>query len=77
MENKKDGLMEILNGEGVNSESKLIKYATYATSAIIIGGVCYAIYKSVKNGKEIEALRSQIERGVVTTAPVSDDVVSL
>ena len=77
MENKKDGLMEILNGEGVNSESNLIKYATYATSAIIIGGVCYAIYKSVKNSREIEALRSQIERGAVTTAPLSDDVVSL
>lgn len=77
METKKDGILEILNGEGVNSENKLIKYATYATSAIIIGGVCYAIYKSVKNGKEIEALRSQIERGVATTAPLNDDVVSL
>lgn len=77
MEKKNEGLLEILNGEGANSENKLIKYATYALSTIIIGGVCYAVYKSVKNGKEIEALRSQIERGVATTAPVSDDVVSL
>jgi hypothetical protein len=77
MEKQKEGLMEILNGEGANSENKLIKYATYAVSTIIIGGVCYAVYKSVKNSKEIEALRSQIERGVVTTAPISDDVVSL
>ena len=77
MENKKDGLMEILNGEGCASENKIVKYASYAVSAIVIGGVCYAVYKLIKNGKEIEALRSQIERGVATTAPVSDDVVSL
>ena len=70
-------LDQILTGEGVNSESKIVKYATYAVSTIIIGGVCYAVYKSIKNGKEIEELRSQIVRGAVTTAPVSDDVVSL
>lgn len=74
MENK---LEQILTGEGCQSENKIVKWATYATSAVIIGGVCYAIYKSVKNSKEIEQLRSQIERGVATTAPVSDDVVSL
>ena len=70
-------LDQILNGEGCASENKWVKYATYATSAILIGGVCYAVYKSIKNSKEIEALRASVERGVVTTAPVSDDVVSL
>lgn len=72
-----NALDQILTGEGCNSENKWVKYATYATSAVIIGGVCYAIYKSVKNAKEIETLRSQIERGVATTAPLNDDVVSL
>ena len=70
-------LDQILNGTGVESENKLVKYATYATSAILIGGICYAIYKGIKNSKEIETLRSQIERGVATTAPLQDDVVSL
>ena len=71
-------LDQILSGEGVNSESKIVKWATYATATVVIGGVCYAIYKSVKNGKEIEALQSQIQnmKGAQTVAPI-DDVVSL
>lgn len=71
-----ENLEKILNGTGVESESKLVKWATYATSAVIIGGVCYAIYKGVKNSREIEELRSQIERGAQLTAP-NQDVVDL
>ena len=76
MEKKNEGLMEILNGEGANSDNKIIKYATYAVSTIIIGGVCYAVYKSIKNSKEIESLRAEIERGATLTAP-NPDVVDL
>lgn len=77
MENKKDGLLDILNGEGANSDNKIIKYATYATSAVLIAAVGYAVYKSIKNSKEIEALQSQIKRGVVTTAPLNEEVVDI
>jgi hypothetical protein len=70
-------LDQILSGEGCTSENKIVKWATYATSAIVIGGVVYAVYKGIKNSREIEALQSQIQRGIPTTAPLNEEVVDI
>jgi hypothetical protein len=76
MEKKNEGLLEILNGEGAASDNKIIKYATYATSAVLIAAVGYAVYKSIKNSKEIENLQSQLAeiKGANLTAPETETV---
>ena len=76
MKENKDGLMEILNGDGCQSDNKIVKYATYATSAVLIAAVGYAIYKGVKNSKQIENLQSQLAeiKGAQLTAPETETV---
>ncbi len=78
MENKKDGILEILNGEGAQSDNKIVKYCTYAVSAVTIAALGFTVYKCIKNSKEIENLQSQISemRGAQLTAP-NTDVVDL
>ena len=72
----KNTLDQILTGEGCASENKLVKYATYATSALIIGGVGYAIYKGLKNSKEIKNLQAQLTeiKGAQLTAPETETI---
>lgn len=76
MENKKEGILEILNGEGANSDNKIVKYCTYAVSAVTIAALGYTVYKCIKNSKEIENLQSQIAeiRGAQLTAPETETV---
>ena len=38
MENKKEGLMQVLDGTGVNSDNKIVKWATYAVLNLVING---------------------------------------
>ena len=76
MENKKDGILEILNGEGAQSDNKIVKYCTYAVSAVSIAALGFAVYKCIKNSKEIESLQSQISemKGATLTAPETETV---
>ena len=79
MENKKDGILEILNGEGANSENKIVKYCTYAVSAVTIAALGYTVYKCIKNSKEIEALKGEVANFKVSEnfAPNTHEVVDL
>ena len=76
MEKKDEGLLEILNGEGCNSENKIIKYATYAVSAVSVAALGYCVYKCIKNGKEIENLQNHIAeiKGATLTAPETETI---
>lgn len=76
METKKYGVLEILNGEGANSDNKIVKYCTYAVSAITIAALGYTVYKCIKNGKEIENLQNQISeiKGATLTAPETETI---
>ena len=76
MENKKDGLMEVLNGQGVNSDNKIIKWATYATAALTVGAIGYAIYKGISNANQISQINNRLSELELKGAP-SDDVVDL
>ena len=76
MENKKDGLMEVLNGQGVNSDDKIIKWATYATAALTVGAIGYAIYKGISNANQISQINNRLSALELKGAP-SDDVVDL
>lgn len=75
MENK-NALEQILSGEGCASESKIVKYCTYAVSAVTIAALGYTVYKCIKNGKEIENLQAQISeiKGAQLTAPETETI---
>ena len=72
----KNTLDQILTGEGCASENKLVKYATYATSAVLIAAVGYAVYKGIKNSKEIKDLQAQLTeiKGAALTAPETETI---
>ena len=76
MENKKDGILEVLNGQGVNSDDKIVKWATYATAAITVGAIGYAIYKGISNANKISDINNRLSELELKGAP-SDDVVDL
>jgi len=77
MENKKDGLMEVLNGTGVNSDDKIVKWATYATAAITVGAIGYAIYKGISNANKISDINNRLSELELKGAPNTQDVVDL
>ena len=77
MAKEKDGLMEVLTGEGVNSENKIVKWATYATAAITVGAIGYAIYKGISNANQISQINNRLSELELKGAPIQDDVVSL
>lgn len=79
METKKDGILEILNGDGVNSDNKIVKYCTYAVSAVTVAALGYVVYKSIKNSKEIEALKGELAEFKASDhfAPNTHEVVDL
>ena len=76
METKKDGLMEVLNGQGVNSDDKIIKWATYATAALTVGAIGYAIYKGISNANQISQINNRLSELELKGAP-SDEVVDI
>lgn len=77
MENKKDGILEVLNGQGVNSDDKIVKWATYATAAITVGAIGYAIYKGISNANKISDINNRLSELELKGAPNDQDVVSL
>ena len=77
MENKKDGLIEVLNGQGVNSDDKIVKWATYATAAITVGAIGYAIYKGISNANKISDINNRLSELELKGAPNTQDVVDL
>ena len=75
-----DELGKLFSAENIEREMKkaqYITYAKYAACVVVLGAAGYAAYKINKNLSEINDSLKNIERGVATTAPVSDDVVSL
>jgi len=76
MENKKDGILEVLNEQGVKSEDKIVKWATYATAAITVGAIGYAIYKGISNANQISQINNRLSELELKGAP-SDDVVDI
>ena len=69
---------EIMNGfEKEMKKQKMIQYTKYVGVAVLVGVAGYAAYKGLGYLKDIDESLKKIERGVATTAPVSDDVVSL
>ena len=77
MENKKDGILEVLNGKGVNSEDKIVKWATYATAAITVGAIGYAIYKGISNANKISDINNRLSELELKGAPNDQAVVDL
>ena len=78
MENKKEnGLLGVLTGEGAKSEDKIVKYATYAVSAVTVAALGYAVYKCISNANEISKINNRLTALELKGAPESDDVVSL
>jgi len=77
MENKKDGLMEVLNGQGVNSDNKIVKWATYATAAVTVGAIGYCVYKCISNANQISQINNKLSELELKGAPNDQDVVSL
>ena len=77
MENKKDGILEVLNGQGVKSEDKIVKWATYATAAITVGAIGYAIYKGISNANKISEINNRLSELELKGAPNNQDVVDL
>ena len=77
MENKKDGILEVLNGQGVNSEDKIVKWATYASAAITVGAIGYAIYKGISNANKISDINNRLSELELKGAPNNQDVVDL
>ena len=75
-----EGLEKLFSAENLEKEmrkAQYIQYAKYAATALVIGAAGYALYKINKNLTEINESVKNIERGVATTAPLNDDVVSL
>ena len=73
---EKDGLMEVLTGEGVKSDDKLVKWATYATAAITVGAIGYCVYKCISNANQISSINNRLSELELKGAP-SDEVVDI
>lgn len=74
---EKDGVLEVLTGEGVNSDNKIVKWATYATAAITVGAIGYAIYKGISNANKISDINNRLSELELKGAPNTQDVVDL
>lgn len=77
MENKKEGLMQVLDGTGVNSDNKIVKWATYATAAVTVGAIGYCVYKCISNANQISSINNRLTELELKGAPNTQDVVDL
>ena len=74
---KENAVLEVLTGEGVKSEDKIVKWATYATAAITVGAIGYAIYKGISNANKISDINNRLSELELKGAPNTQDVVDL
>ena len=74
---KENAVLDVLTGEGVKSEDKIVKWATYATAAITVGAIGYAIYKGISNANKISDINNRLTELELKGAPNNQDVVDL